>query len=147
MDGWIYHSFHIYYYQNGFMQCCSVARSRKSLIWPGKTLLLWARKRKEWAQLLLLHSSFSPCLFLMRLTRHWHFSLFYSSLEDSDGLHHSFPTKIERVVSHCDVNSLWNGEFVIPIQTFGSFIFLSRDLWVTCFGGMDCSLSKDIESP
>lgn len=55
----------------------SVARSPKSLIWPGKTALLWAQEAKGMssAASLLLHTSFSPCPFRMRFARNWRFAL------------------------------------------------------------------------
>lgn len=54
----------------------------------------------------------------------------YSSLDDSDGLRRSFPTKIEKAVSHRDVDSFSApnemGNFEPPIYTLGPFIFLNR---------------------
>ncbi|KAK5769896.1 hypothetical protein PVK06_049936 [Gossypium arboreum] len=54
----------------------------------------------------------------------------YSSLDDSDGLRRSFPTKIEKAVSHRDVDSFSApnemGNFEPPIYTFRPFIFLNR---------------------
>jgi len=53
----------------------------------------------------------------------------YSSLDGSDGLRRSFPTKIEKAVSHRDVDSFSAlnemGNFEPPIYTFGPFIFLN----------------------
>lgn len=54
----------------------------------------------------------------------------YSSLDGSDGLRRSFPTKIEKAVSHRDVDSFSApnemGNFEPPIFTFWPFIFLNR---------------------
>ncbi|KAI5664236.1 hypothetical protein M9H77_23559 [Catharanthus roseus] len=54
------------------------------------------------------------------------------SLDGSDGLRHSFPTKIERVVSHRDVDSFsapmrWGILNPLFILSFGPFIFLNRN--------------------
>ena len=62
LDGWIYLSIQI-----------SFAISPKSLIWPGKTALLWAQEAKGMSS--FLHTDFSPCPFRMRFARHWRFAL------------------------------------------------------------------------
>lgn len=95
IDGWIYLSIQI-----------SFAISPKSLIWPGNKALLWAQEAKG------MSSAASP--------PHFFFSVpvphalraplalcspLISSLEGSDGLRRSFPTKMERAVSHRDVDS------------------------------------------
>ena len=87
IDGWIYLSIQI-----------SFAISPKSLIWPGKTALLWAQEAKGMSSVsftLLFLCVRSACALLSS----------YSSLEGSDGLRRSFPTKMERAVSHRDVDS------------------------------------------
>ena len=90
------------------------------MIWPGKTALLWAQEAKG------MSSAASP--------PHFFFSVpvphalraplalcspLISSLEGSDGLRRSFPTKIERAVSHRDVDSFSApnemGNFAPPI--------------------------------
>ena len=83
-----------------------VARSPKSLIWPGKTALLWAQEAKGMSS-----AASPPHLFFSVPVPHSLrvplalFSPLYSSLDGSDGLRRSFPTKIERAVSHRDVDS------------------------------------------
>uniref|UniRef100_M0ZYG9 Mitchondrion n=1 Tax=Solanum tuberosum TaxID=4113 RepID=M0ZYG9_SOLTU len=46
-----------------------------------------------------------PCPFRMRFARNCALLSSYTSLDGSDGLRRSFPTKIERAVSHRDVDS------------------------------------------
>ena len=98
----------------------SVARSPKSLIWPGKTALLWAQEAKGMSSVsftLLFICVRSACALLSS----------YSSLDGLDGLRRSFPTKIEKAVSHRDVDSFSAlnemGNFEPPIFTFWPFIF------------------------
>ena len=73
-----------------------VARSPKSLIWPGNTALLWAQEAKG------MSSAASPPHFFFLRARSACASRAigallssYSSLDGSDGLRRSFPTKIE----------------------------------------------------
>jgi len=70
------------------------------LIWPGKTALLWAQEAKGMRPAASLSHFFffcvrSACALLSS----------YSSLDGLDGLRRSFPTKIEKAVSHRDVDS------------------------------------------
>jgi len=77
------------------------------LIWPGKTALLWAQEAKG------MSSAASPPNFLPFLRARSACASraigallsSYSSLDGSDGLRRSFPTKIEKAVSHRDVDS------------------------------------------
>ena len=98
IDGWIYLSIQI-----------SFAISPKSLIWPGNKALLWAQEAKGMSSAASPpHFFISLCPFRMRFARHWRFacSPLISSLDgSSDGLRRSFPTKMERAVSHRDVDS------------------------------------------
>ncbi|KAM2253273.1 hypothetical protein ACFX1S_007690 [Malus domestica] len=83
-----------------------VARSPKSLIWPGKTALLWAQEAKGMSS-----AASPPHLFFSVPIPHSLrvplalFSPLYSSLDGSDGLRRSLPTKIEKAVSHRDIYS------------------------------------------
>lgn len=85
---------------------CSVARSPKSLIWPGNTELLWAQEAKGMSS-----AAFPPNFFFLRARSACASRAIgallssYSSLDGLDGLRRSFPTKIERAVSHRDVDS------------------------------------------
>ena len=95
IDGWIYLSIQI-----------SFAISPKSLIWPGNKALLWAQEAKG------MSSAASPPNFLFSVPVPHALraplalcSPLISSLEGSDGLRRSFPTKMERAVSHRDVDS------------------------------------------
>lgn len=54
---------------------CSVARSPKSLIWPGNTALLWAQEAKGMSSAASPPHLFNPCPFRMRFARHWRFAL------------------------------------------------------------------------
>lgn len=80
-----------------------VYRSPKSFLWPGNTALLWAQKAKGM-------SSFPPHFFSVPVPHALRAPLalcspLISSLDGSDGLRRSFPTKKERAVSHRDVDS------------------------------------------
>lgn len=67
--------------QNGFLLCCCVARSPKSLIWPGKTALLWAQEAKGMSSAAspphgvfsvpLPHSLRAPLALCSPLILHW----------------------------------------------------------------------------
>lgn len=94
IDGWIYLSIHI-----------DFARSPKSLIWPGNKALLWAQEAKGMSSVsstLLYFSVPVPHALRAPLAL---CSPLISSLDGSDGLRRSFPTKMERAVSHRDVDS------------------------------------------
>lgn len=94
IDGWIYLSIQI-----------SFAISPKSLIWPGNKALLWAQEAKGMSSAASPpHFFISPCPFRLRAPLAL-CSPLISSLEGSDGLRRSFPTKMERAVSHRDVDS------------------------------------------
>ena len=75
------------------------------MIWPGNKALLWAEGNEL--------GCFSSTLldFLLRARSACASRAIgallssYSSLDDSDGLRRSFPTKIEKAVSHRDVDS------------------------------------------
>lgn len=93
IDGWIYLSIQI-----------SFSISPKSLIWPGNKALLWAQEAKgmSFSSTLLYFSVPLPHALRAPLAL---CSPLISSLEGSDGLRRSFPTKMERAVSHRDVDS------------------------------------------
>lgn len=99
IDGWIYLSIHILLY---------IARSPKSLIWPGNKALLWAQEAKGMSS-----AASPPHLFILFSVPVLHAlraplalcSPLISSLDGSDGLRRSLPTKMERAVSHRDVDS------------------------------------------
>lgn len=92
------------------------------MIWPGKTALLWAREGNElgcFSSTLLFFCVRSACALLSS----------YSSLDGLDGLRRSFPTKIEKAVSHRDVDSFSAlnemGNFEPPIYEDFWFLFLN----------------------
>ena len=103
------------------------------MIWPGKTALLWAQEAKG------MSSAASPphFFFFVPVPHALRAPLalcspLILSLDGSDGLRRSFPTKIERAVSHRDVDSFSApnemGNFEPPIYTFfWAFIFLNRN--------------------
>ena len=71
-----------------------VARSPKSLIWPGKTALLWAQEAKGMSS-----AAYPPHLFFISVPLSHALraplalcSPLISSLDGSDGLRRSFPT-------------------------------------------------------
>lgn len=135
IDGWIYLSMNIY-----------SARSPKSLIWPGNKALLWAQEAKGMSS---VSSPFSrvktsfplelPLEPVSSTLLFWIFvsvpvphalraplalcSPLISSLDGSDGLRRSFPTKMERAVSHRDVDS-----FSAPNEMGNRFAPLSLHL-------------------
>ncbi|KAI5653996.1 hypothetical protein M9H77_31183 [Catharanthus roseus] len=108
-----------------------VFQGPKSLIWPGKTALLWAQEAKG------MSSAASPphFFFFVPVPRALRAPLalcapLILSLDGSDGLRRSFPTKIERVVSHQDVDSFSApnemGNLEPPIYTFFWALHLSE---------------------
>lgn len=101
------------------------------MIWPGKTALLWAQEAKG------MSSAASPphFFFFVPVPHALRAPLalcspLILSLDGSDGLRRSFPTKIERVVSHRDVDSFSApnemGNLEPPIFTFFWALHLSE---------------------
>lgn len=97
MDGFIFRFIH-----------CYIARSFKSLIFLGNKALLWSHEAKGMS-LFVLHTSLFcfSCLYHMCFAHHWGFALLlFLRWTVLIRLYFSLAMKIERVVSHRDVDLL-----------------------------------------
>lgn len=85
------------------------------------------RKRREWARLLLLQTSFSPCPFRMRFARHWRFALLLFFIGRFGWTSPFFPNSNRKgcLTSRCRFvfRPQWDGSFWTP-----SFYFLALHL-------------------
>ena len=89
------------------------------------------RKRREWARLLLLHTSFSPCPFRMRFARHWRFVLLLFFIGRFRWTSPFFPNSNGKgcLTSRCRFVFCpqWDGELVTPyLFRVWPWIFLNR---------------------